>query len=132
MPTRERTPPPVGKSVLLVEDDRDTRESLIELLDAEGYRTIAVENGAEALAYLSSHRPCLIIADFVMPDMGGGDLVKAVKGSETLRDIPIVILTAASKYMMGGDLSVPVLSKPISLNALLAVLRQHCGALTAA
>jgi CheY-like chemotaxis protein len=132
MTIRERTPAPAGKSVLLVEDDRDTRESLIELLDGEGYRVIAVGDGAEALAHLTRHRPCLIIADYVMPDMTGGDLVKAIKNSETLRDIPILILTAATKQMMGNIVNVPVLRKPITIDALLAVLRKHCGGRAAA
>ncbi|HET6283757.1 MAG TPA: response regulator [Polyangia bacterium] len=128
----ETTPHPMAKSVLLVEDDRDIRESLIELLDGEGYLTIAVENGRDALAHLARIRPCLIIADYLMPDMNGTDLVKAVQGQETLRDIPILILTAASKHMMGGDVTVPVLTKPVTIAALLAVLREHCGIRSAA
>jgi CheY-like chemotaxis protein len=111
--------------VLLVEDDPDIRESLIELIDAEGFGVHAVSNGQEALAVLARQRPCLIIADYVMPDMNGGDLAKAVKGHESLRDIPFVLLTAATSRMT-GPMNIPVLPKPVSIQALLAVLRHHC------
>lgn len=119
------------KSVLIVEDDRDTRDSLIELLQDEGYRTVAVASGQQALQQLVHMRPCLIIADFVMADMTGGDLVTAVQGQEALRGIPIVMLTAADRYLM-GNVSVPVLRKPLDVDALLNVLRQHCGTRAAA
>ena len=117
--------------VLIVEDDRDTRESLIELLDDEGYRTVAVANGQQALQHLVHMRPCLIVADYVMPDMTGGDLVTAVQNQQALRDIPMVLLTAADPTVL-RNVRVPVLRKPLDVDALLDVLRQHCGTRAAA
>jgi CheY-like chemotaxis protein len=59
-------------SVLLAEDDSDTRESLVAFLEHAGSNVLAVSHGRDALAALrGGFRPCVILLDLAMPDMDG-------------------------------------------------------------
>jgi CheY-like chemotaxis protein len=53
--------------ILIVDDDVDIRESLVELLQAEGYLAVGAANGAEALDLLRSRRASVILLDLMMP-----------------------------------------------------------------
>jgi CheY-like chemotaxis protein len=115
------------KTVLIVDDDTDIRNGLEELLQTEGYYTMAVASGQQALATLNDQRPCLIIADFLMPDMNGIELAQALQSTPRHATIPMILLTAANKRSLGGQLTTPVLTKPVTIDALLRVLKEHCS-----
>jgi PAS domain S-box-containing protein len=72
---REAPPPPAARfrgHVLVVDDDRDTRESLVEVLSHEGYHAEAVPDGLQALEQLrGGSRPDVILLDLRMPGMNG-------------------------------------------------------------
>jgi CheY-like chemotaxis protein len=112
-------------SILLVEDDRGIRDSVAECLRYEGYAVAAVANGVEALASLRAggHRPGLIVLDLVMPVMNGSEFLDALRGDSALRDLPVVLMTAA---VPSGGMGVPAangyLSKPFELDDLLATV----------
>jgi len=59
----------MGKTILIVEDDPDMRSGLEAALELEDYNVLAVENGKEALAFLATSMPDLILADLKMPHM---------------------------------------------------------------
>src|SRR5437016_2961231 len=85
-----------GKTILIVEDDSDVRESLAVFLEGEGYSVVEAEHGKEALRCLRSSTDfCLILLDLFMPVMTG-----SASRDEQLRDpsmaaIPLVVTTAA-------------------------------------
>ena len=63
-------------TVMIVDDDDDIRDALREMLECEGFATIDVRNGKEAIAVLERSSPVsLIIIDLVMPVMGGWELL---------------------------------------------------------
>jgi two-component system response regulator GlrR len=79
-------------SILLADDDPSLRELLADLLNSQGYRTVAVGNGREAMEALEKDRFHLLLTDLRMPGMGGGRLVE-----ECLKrwpDLPLIVLTA--------------------------------------
>jgi len=79
-------------SILVVDDDPSLRELLVDLLNSQGYQTVAVVNGKEAIEALTRDRFHLLLTDLRMPVMGGGRLVE-----ECLRrwpDLPLIVLTA--------------------------------------
>ena len=89
--------------VLLVEDNAEMRYYLKEILN--GKVDIAeVKNGKEAIEWLSSNTTDLIITDIMMPEMDGHELVAALKTSKTLRDIPIITLTALADINSQADM----------------------------
>ncbi|OJT17266.1 response regulator [Archangium sp. Cb G35] len=90
--------------VLIVEDDPDIRESLQHFLETHGYPVVAACHGREALEYLRrAPRPSMVVLDMNMPVMDGNRLLTARKGDDTLRAIPVVILSAALAGMSARD-----------------------------
>ena len=82
------------KTILVVDDHRDTRELLVHLLKSAGYVATCVESGAEALAYIERDGPDLVILDSMMPGMSGIDILRAVRGDGRHADLPFVMYTA--------------------------------------
>jgi CheY-like chemotaxis protein len=114
-------------SVLIVEDDKDVAQIIKDVVEAQGYRAVAVTNGRDALGVLEAERPALMLVDLFMPVMTGAELLKIVKRSPQLAGIPRVIMTAANDQMIGVREDVPVLYKPVDFEALTRLLQQYCG-----
>jgi DNA-binding response OmpR family regulator/anti-sigma regulatory factor (Ser/Thr protein kinase) len=85
---------PDRNSVLLVEDDRNTREILSRQLAKEGWQVTAVDNGCKALESLEKNTPQLVVSDLMMPEMDGFELIYELRQNTLWRQLPIVILTA--------------------------------------
>jgi CheY-like chemotaxis protein len=115
-----------ARSVLIVEDDVDVLHVIKEVIEAQGYRAIGVENGKQALAVLEEEKPALMLIDLFMPVMSGGELLKVVKRNPQLSAIPRVIMTAANDQMIGIREDVPVLYKPVDFDALTLLLQKYC------
>ncbi len=115
------------QTVLVVEDDDAIRQSLVDLLVAEGYSTYAASNGKDALALLEDiPKPCLILLDLMMPIMDGWEFSKLKEKNTILAPIPIVVVSAYPTQV-GLQGSVAHIKKPIHVNTLLAVVREYCG-----
>jgi hypothetical protein len=82
-----------ARNLLIVEDDETQRQSLIELIGNGDIQTIAVGNGAEALAALKSQRFECMILDLGLPDMSGFDLIEQIKQEASLQRLPIIVYT---------------------------------------
>jgi CheY-like chemotaxis protein len=101
-------------SILLVEDDRDSREALAFVLEDAGHAVSAAGNGREALDLLESDvKPDLILLDLMMPVMNGWEFLGERSRRPVLAAIPVVILTAADPDEKLGDLDVTYLRKPV-------------------
>lgn len=85
-----------GKGViLLVDDDRDIRDSLRIILEKNGYTIRTAANGREALTSLEEQKPDLMILDVMMStDTEGFDLAYELKNQTKFQNLPIVILTS--------------------------------------
>lgn len=87
-------PEPNHTATILVADDNGlNRELLNEYLDALDYRTVLVEDGQQALSYLASSRPDAILLDIDMPNTDGFQVLEHVAGHDTLRDIPVIMIS---------------------------------------
>jgi len=120
---------PTAPCVLVIDDDADIREAMCEVLADEGYAVVAVANGQEALTYLrsvpSSKRPCVIFLDLMMPVMDGWEFRRRQLADPTLMGIPVVAITAGG--VAAAAVPVPrLLAKPLQVEHLLEVLRDHC------
>jgi CheY-like chemotaxis protein len=115
------------KWVLLVEDDRDTREVTVEFLQEAGYSARAVADGASALELLRTDRPCLVLADFKLGDMDGRELRRRVRRLLGDAAPPFALLTGMRGPAL-QDISGTILLKPIDGEHLLGVVAEHCGA----
>ncbi|MGZ6253478.1 MAG: response regulator [Candidatus Binataceae bacterium] len=82
-------------TILVVEDEEESRQALMQILELEGFSTVGASNGAEAMDYLhTSSRPCLIVLDLNMPVMNGRQLRAALRQVEELATIPVVVVSA--------------------------------------
>lgn len=120
------TPAP---AVLVVEDDREQRETLCAMIELEGFDQVEASNGREALAYLSAFRaPCLILLDIEMPVMNGRDFRAIQLADERLARIPVVIVTANDR---GLDACFPgvagFLRKPLEFGKVAVLLDRICS-----
>ena len=108
----------VPPCALVVDDERDLRENIAELLEMEGWSTCMATNGREALEILGSQRPVVVLADLMMPVMNGWQLVEAMKRDDALRTIPVIVVSAHPEPPQG----VPVVPKPFRVEQLLAMV----------
>jgi signal transduction histidine kinase/DNA-binding response OmpR family regulator len=81
-------------SVLVVEDDPDTREMLRRSLEREGWAVSEAENGREALKLMARIRPALILLDLMMPEMDGFTFVAELRKRIEWRRVPVAVITA--------------------------------------
>ena len=112
------------KLVLLVEDEYGNAEVLRLLLEAEGYRVAQAGDGREALALLAGEKPAVILSDFMMPHMTGGELGEAVRAAPALKDIPFILLSGTQEDVVRAsfkDYNAFVV-KPFAAESLLKVL----------
>jgi CheY-like chemotaxis protein len=92
--------PSVGASdrpeLLLVDDEASLRESMVLILELEGYEIRAVGSGAAALDALRDSVPDLLLLDLCMPGISGWDVLDAMRANPDLADVPVLVLTAYS------------------------------------
>lgn len=116
------------RTILIVEDDADIRETLQHLLEASGYRAAPASNGKVALDLIDTiGRPCLILLDLMMPVMDGWAFLTALDQNDALVEVPIVIVSAYTDKVASLERAQQILKKPVDIHALMDVVRQHCG-----
>jgi CheY-like chemotaxis protein len=110
-------------TVLVVDDDPGIRESLTELLRAEGHVVRTAENGAAALEIMRAQpRPDVVVLDLMMPVMSGWEVLAEVECDASLHNVPILVVSAmaapvAAPHQRGGVRM--CLPKPLDVDILL-------------
>jgi two-component system cell cycle response regulator DivK len=119
------------KTVMIVEDNELNMKLFNDLLRANGYATMPMRNGYEALDALKEQKPDLIIMDIQLPEISGLEVTKRIKQDEGLRDIPVIAVTA---FAMKGDEErirqggcEGYLSKPISVATFISTVKSYVG-----
>lgn len=84
----------IKDKVLIVEDEQSISSFISMILTANGYDTIIVNTGEEALTMISSHCPDLIVLDLGLPDMDGIDVIKKIR---SWSQVPITVISARSE-----------------------------------
>jgi CheY-like chemotaxis protein len=109
-----------AKRVLVVDDDREIRELLVELLSTEGYEVSAVSDGRRALAEARARRPDVILLDLMMPIMNGWEFREAQLEDLQLASVPVVIVSAFDVTL---DVAA-VLRKPFQIEQVLSTVQR--------
>ena len=118
------------KKILIVDDEAGfTRLMKLTLQKTGEYEVTEENDGAHAWETARRVRPDLILMDIVMPNVDGGDATASIRNDPALCHIPIVFLTAivSKKETAPGGLigGFPFLSKPASLDALIACIKEN-------
>ncbi len=116
----------LGKTILVVDDEKDILEMLKYNLEREGYNVLTAQNGKRALEQAQTH-PDLIVLDVMMPEMDGWEVCKRLKRNEKSSSIPILFLTAKGAEVdevLGLELGAEdYIVKPISPRKLIARIK---------
>jgi histidine kinase len=119
-------------SVLIVDDSRENRDFLAQLLEKH-YRVLIAEDGKKAIQVTRLERPDLILMDLSLPVMDGWETTRAIKGDASLRSIPIIVVTAHATQKDRDESQAAgcegFLAKPVDEEALLDTLRHYLGPL---
>mgnify|MGYP001813722895 CR=1 FL=1 len=118
-------------TILFVDDSATIRRSAETMLSGQKCRIETAENGFEALAKISRHRPDLIFVDIKMPRLDGYQTTAIIKNNAEFRDTPVIMLTSkdglfdkARGRVVGSDL---YLTKPFTREELLSAVEQHAA-----
>ena len=111
--------------VLIAEDDRFTREGLVELLQGEGYHVIPAIDGSHAVSEFRTHQPDFVCLDIMMPLQSGYEACRAIRSESP--NVPIIFISAKSEEMdrlVGFDVGADdFITKPFSVREVVARVR---------
>jgi DNA-binding response OmpR family regulator len=111
--------------IMIAEDDRLTRQGLADIFEAEGYSTVTVANGREALACFVEHHPDIVCLDIMMPEISGYDVCREIRRID--EEVPVLFISAKSEEIdkvlgleIGAD---DYIVKPFGVKEVLARIR---------
>jgi DNA-binding response OmpR family regulator len=114
----------MARTILVVDDETTLRETLVDALEAEGFRVVSAADGREALAVFRAERPDLILLDLMLPELSGIEVCRIIRAES---GVPIVMLTAKDSEIdkvvgleLGAD---DYVTKPFSVRELSARIR---------
>lgn len=119
------------KLVLAVDDSATVRRLISVSLERKGYRVVTAEDGMQALVKLAEHMPSLVLLDITMPKMDGYEVCKVIKRNQTLKHVPVLMLSGKDgifdklKGRIAG--ATDYIAKPFDIAMLLHALDRHLG-----
>jgi twitching motility two-component system response regulator PilH len=108
---------------LVVDDERDHRDLVCDMLEESGWRVEAAEDGIAGLGRIPSLRPDLVLLDVRMPQLDGGGLLKMLRSTPQGRHVRVVLTTGFDIAPEVRRLADGVLTKPFSRTDLMRVIR---------
>lgn len=128
--TRSPFPDEKRPQILVIDDDKDIRVVITEILDHSGYEVFTAASGPQGLDLAAHMVPDLIILDMMMPGMDGWTVLTKLQHKPALADIPVIILSAASGLDMAMSLgAAAVIFKPVDANQLTAEIASQIAPL---
>ncbi len=119
------------RKVIIVDDDRDTREMLTLALELEGYEVAQAANGLRLISTLHVDQPDLIVLDVMMSWIDGFELCRSIKKNDQFKAIPVLFLSArksAEDQRRGLEAgAADYFTKPVQVERLLARVRELIG-----
>jgi YesN/AraC family two-component response regulator len=117
------------KTILIIEDEAQTRNIFVKCLEFEGFRAFGASDGTTGLAMAQQHYPDLVVCDIMMPDMDGYSVLSNLRKSRQTAPIPLIFLTAKvtmADLRQGMDLGADdYLTKPCTVEQFLAAVNSR-------
>lgn len=115
------------KTILVIEDEAQTRKVLLNSLQFEGFKAIEADNGKQGLLLAQQNHPDLIVCDIMMPEMDGYQVLAALRQQLSTVAIPVIFLTAKvsmADLRLGMNLGVEdYLTKPCTIERFLTAIK---------
>lgn len=115
------------KRILVVDDEKDVRDFLSELLEDEGYSVRQAADGVEAMDMIKNGKPDLILLDLLMPRETGTDLYRKIHRRKEFESVPVIVISGLPGRYVAVSKSVPVFDKPIDEGGLLEEVKKALG-----
>jgi len=113
-----------SKSVLIIEDEKQVRESIVDILQLKGYSTLEASDGTIGFELAKKHIPDVVLCDIMMPFMNGFETISKFKSNSLTKYIRFIFLTAKTESenrKLGLDLGAAAyITKPFSVEELIA------------
>ncbi|HEX8701331.1 MAG TPA: response regulator [Myxococcaceae bacterium] len=113
--------------ILIVDDEFGIVEVIRDFLQDEGYRTAIALNGRQALDLMAVQRPVMVLLDYMMPVMNGGELLEVMKTHPEWSTIPVVLMSASPPREWQQLPAYSLLLKPFGLAELIAAVHHAVG-----
>ncbi len=118
--------PPLGSSVLVIDDDATQRDLMRRFLTGEGFTVQTASGGEEGLRLARLLLPVVIILDVMMPGMDGWTVLSTLKADASLANIPVILLTMMDDRKLGYALGAAnYLTKPTDRTRLAQILKKY-------
>lgn len=115
---------PEKATILIVDDELSIVETLGEILLWEGYAVRMAANGRLAMDELERELPSLLLIDYMMPVMDGLQVLEAVRSSAQLKQLPVILMTAAHMAIPQAEQQYDaLLRKPFEIDSVLRLVR---------
>jgi len=85
------------KKILIIEDDSFLQDLEVEKLEKNGFELITASTGKEALEKINEPDISLFVLDLTLPDTDGFEILKKIKGTETIKKIPVIVFSNMSE-----------------------------------
>ena len=114
------------KKILVVDNEETTRETLLKILEREGYQVLMANDGQAALEIIKEQRVNVIVSDVCMPRMDGNKLLKMAKA--ICPEVEIILMTGHGKMEMGVEAlkegAFDFIQKPFTMQSLSKKIRE--------
>ncbi|MDP4116546.1 MAG: response regulator [Bacteroidota bacterium] len=116
------------KKILIIEDDKNIRDNLFEILTNEGFEVIQTDNGKKGVELAKSELPTLILCDMQLPELNGLTILKLLKTSSATLKIPFIFISGFSdrnlviEGITGG--AVDYIVKPFQMDRLINTINK--------
>ncbi len=119
--TRSPFPSQNRQKILVIDDDKEIRSVIAELLSMSGYDVVEAASGQQGLDHASRFVPNLILLDVMMPGIDGWTVLSKLQDNPKLADVPVIVLSAVGDVEMAMSLgAASVLMKPVDASRLTA------------
>ena len=116
-------------TVLVVDDEFGIVDVLEAILNDQGYRVLTACNGKQGLVRLAEQKPDVILLDFMMPILGGGEMLRAMAAEPACQRIPVIMMSSLSEDVIAERCKgyAAFLHKPFRAAAVLSTVARVLG-----
>jgi CheY-like chemotaxis protein len=120
------------KKIVIADDEPDMLDVIEFRLKKKGYECIVAVDGRDALEKIKLHKPDVVVLDYRMPIMDGREVCRLMKQEETLKKIPVLLLTASAEMAKSFTSGISsdfagFLIKPFKAEEFLAMVEKYAG-----